>query len=156
MKPILHHSIVSTFCYGIVFLHSYINEAIEKLRLHKDMCAAYIPNGSREGHKNIHERHRGVADLVTFSCGIGDRTATIRIPKAVADSGCGYFEDRRPPANCDPYSVTETIIRILTGTVLNVDGKNKAQSNPWISIMALNVHLKWWSVKIALMDVILK
>ena len=30
--------------------------------------------------------------------------------------GCGYLEDHRPSSNCDPYSVTETIVRLtVTG-----------------------------------------
>ena len=25
--------------------------------------------------------------------------------------GCGYLEDRRPSSNCDPYLVTESLVR---------------------------------------------
>lgn len=28
----------------------------------------------------------------------------------IAD-GCGYLEDRRPSSNCDPYLVTESLVR---------------------------------------------
>jgi glutamine synthetase len=38
----------------------------------------------------------------TFSAGIGDRAASVRIPT----EWNGYFEDRRPAANADPYCVT--------------------------------------------------
>jgi len=41
-----------------------------------------------------------------FKWGVADRTASIRIPRAVATDGKGYLEDRRPNANCDPYRVT--------------------------------------------------
>jgi len=42
----------------------------------------------------------------TFSYGVSDRGASIRIPWQVAKDGKGYIEDRRPNANADPYVVT--------------------------------------------------
>lgn len=44
-----------------------------------------------------------------FTYGVGDRNASIRIPNNVIKDGCGYFEDRRPAANIDPYLVTKII-----------------------------------------------
>ena len=79
------------------------------------MCEAVY--GLSEGYENEQARQEGIPDLSHFSSGIGDRSVTIRIPLAVADAGFGYFEDRRPLANCDPYPVTEAIIRSLTDTV---------------------------------------
>jgi glutamine synthetase len=46
----------------------------------------------------------------TFTWGVGDRSASVRIPSSVAEAGCGYFEDRRPSAACDPYLVTARIL----------------------------------------------
>ncbi len=48
-----------------------------------------------------------------FSYGVSDRGASIRIPWQVERDGKGYAEDRRPNANCDPYTVT----RLITETV---------------------------------------
>ena len=48
-----------------------------------------------------------------FSWGIGDRGASIRIPKQVAQDGKGYLEDRRPASNCDPYVVLHTIFETV-------------------------------------------
>lgn len=45
-----------------------------------------------------------------FKWGIGDRTASIRIPLHVAQAGMGYIEDRRPNSNIDPYLVTARIV----------------------------------------------
>jgi glutamine synthetase len=45
------------------------------------------------------------SDYKKFTFGVGDRGASVRIPKAVAMEGHGYFEDRRPCANIDPYKV---------------------------------------------------
>ena len=49
----------------------------------------------------------------TFSWGVSDRGASIRIPWQVDKDGCGYLEDRRPSANCDPYLVIEKLIETI-------------------------------------------
>ena len=49
----------------------------------------------------------------TFSWGVSDRGASIRIPWQVEKDGCGYLEDRRPSANCDPYLVIEKLIETI-------------------------------------------
>lgn len=46
-----------------------------------------------------------------FSHGIGERKFSVRIPKSVAQKKKGYFEDRRPSANADPYRIVNAIIR---------------------------------------------
>lgn len=46
-----------------------------------------------------------------FSSGIGDRGASVRINNNTYEFGYGYFEDRRPAANMDPYVVTSTIMK---------------------------------------------
>ena len=46
-----------------------------------------------------------------FSAGVANRGASIRIPRDVAEHKCGYLEDRRPSSNCDPYQVTEVMVR---------------------------------------------
>jgi len=46
-----------------------------------------------------------------FSWGVGDRSASIRIPFAMSNNEWkGYIEDRRPASNCDPYRVVVSII----------------------------------------------
>lgn len=44
-----------------------------------------------------------------FSAGVADRTVSVRIPLGVEKTGYGYFEDRRPAGNGDPYRI-ETIM----------------------------------------------
>lgn len=46
-----------------------------------------------------------------FSSGVAHRGASIRIPKAVAVSGKGYFEDRRPASNADPYQICDIMVQ---------------------------------------------
>lgn len=48
--------------------------------------------------------------LKDFKVGVGDRTASVRIPRGVERKGMGYFEDRRPNANCDPYKVVTVLM----------------------------------------------
>jgi glutamine synthetase len=61
-------------------------------------------------------RHE-TCDINTFRHGIADRGSSIRIPRPVAQKGYGYFEDRRPGANADPYLVSARI----SATVCGVD-----------------------------------
>jgi glutamine synthetase len=49
------------------------------------------------------------SDARTFSYAAGSRGASIRIPNSVLQTGCGYFEDRRPASDADPYRVTAAI-----------------------------------------------
>ena len=44
-----------------------------------------------------------------FTSGVGDRTVSIRIPHETYKNKKGYFEDRRPSANMNPYLVTYEI-----------------------------------------------
>ncbi|MCL4677579.1 MAG: glutamine synthetase beta-grasp domain-containing protein [Alphaproteobacteria bacterium] len=63
--------------------------------------------------------HHETCDINTFRVGDADRGCSIRIPKPVAIKGYGYFEDRRPGANADPYLVAA---RLCT-TVCGIDEK---------------------------------
>ena len=44
-----------------------------------------------------------------FTWGIGDRSASVRVPFEAARNNKGYFEDRRPGANADPYQVSSFV-----------------------------------------------
>ena len=48
-----------------------------------------------------------------FKYGVGDRTASVRIPAQVAVDGKGYLEDRRPCANADPYEVGRLLVETI-------------------------------------------
>ena len=52
-----------------------------------------------------------------FSYGVANRGASVRIPRDTQNNGCGYFEDRRPSSNMDPYLVTSSIVQ-------NIQNKN--------------------------------
>jgi glutamine synthetase len=49
-----------------------------------------------------------------FKYGIGDRTASIRIPFSINDDDTpGYLEDRRPASNANPYEICDVMIRTI-------------------------------------------
>tara|TARA_Y100000401_G_scaffold24731_1_gene17104 strand:- start:3652 stop:4701 length:1050 start_codon:yes stop_codon:yes gene_type:complete len=54
------------------------------------------------------------ANIDTFSYGVSDRGASIRIPLGVVNDGWkGYLEDRRPASNADPYLITKLLSETL-------------------------------------------
>ncbi|KAK2068319.1 hypothetical protein P8C59_002962 [Phyllachora maydis] len=52
-----------------------------------------------------------------FSYGVANRGASIRIPRDVAAKGYGYFEDRRPASNADPYQITGIMMETCFGEI---------------------------------------
>ena len=53
------------------------------------------------------------SDYNSFSYGVANRGASVRIPRDTEKNGCGYFEDRRPSSNMDPYLVTSAILEFI-------------------------------------------
>lgn len=45
-----------------------------------------------------------------FSYGEGNRAASVRIPVYTANLKKGYYEDRRPASNIDPYLVSAILV----------------------------------------------
>ncbi len=82
-----------------------IYKYIDKLALnHSSHIAVY-----GEGNEARLTGHHETASINKFSFGVGTRNTSIRIPNQVFKDKCGYFEDRRPAANIDPYLVTSKI-----------------------------------------------
>jgi glutamine synthetase len=54
-----------------------------------------------------------------FKWGIGDRTASIRIPYSINDDSTpGYFEDRRPASNSNPYEICDVMIKTVCKKIM--------------------------------------
>ena len=49
------------------------------------------------------------ASFDKFNYGVANRGASVRIPRSTEANKMGYFEDRRPSSNMDPYIVTSLI-----------------------------------------------
>jgi glutamine synthetase len=63
---------------------------------------AVYGSGNEERMTGKHE----TADFNTFSEGVCNRGASIRRGTNTVENKKGYFEDRRPSSNCDPYLIT--------------------------------------------------
>jgi len=88
-----------------------IEEAIVELgKEHLRHQIAYDPHGGVDNKRRLTGLHE-TASFDNFSAGVANRGASIRIPRQVSTDGMGYLEDRRPSSNCDPYLVTEVIVR---------------------------------------------
>jgi glutamine synthetase len=86
-----------------------IDEAITKLKgRHKTHIAVY----GKGNERRLTGRHE-TANINQFNAGVANRGASIRIPRQVGEDKCGYLEDRRPASNCDPYAVTDIIVRTV-------------------------------------------
>lgn len=88
-----------------------IEEAVERLaKRHRYHIQAYDPKGGLDNARRLTGHHE-TSNIDQFSAGVANRYASIRIPRSVGQDKKGYFEDRRPSANCDPYMVTEVLVR---------------------------------------------
>jgi len=84
-----------------------IYDHIDKLKSkHEAHIAVYGANNSLR----LTGKHE-TAPINEFRYGVADRGASIRIPSAVAAAKKGYYEDRRPASNIDPYIVTDRIVK---------------------------------------------
>jgi len=89
-----------------------IVKAIEKLsKVHQQHIQVY----GKDNEKRLTGHHE-TAPITQFSWGVANRGASIRVPRQTEKDSRGYFEDRRPASNADPYLVTAKIVET---TVLN-------------------------------------
>lgn len=87
----------------------YIQKAILKLEAKHNEHMECYGEYNRERMSGEHE----TSSYDKFSHGVGSRKASVRIPNDTIKNGCGYFEDRRPAANMDPYLVTSKILQTV-------------------------------------------
>jgi glutamine synthetase len=88
-----------------------IEEAMQKLAKRHDEHIKVYGAHNEERLTGLHE----TAPIHEFRFGTSDRGASVRIPMATANQGYGYFEDRRPAANMDPYQVCAKLIETVCG-----------------------------------------
>lgn len=90
-----------------------IEEAIELLS-HRH--AQHISKYGANNHERLTGLHE-TCNISEFKSGVANRGCSIRVPRSVASKGHGYFEDRRPGANANPYDVA----LMLLSTVGKID-----------------------------------
>jgi len=92
---------------------SLIKESVEKLSLtHDEHMGVY---GLFNDKRMTGEHETSSVD--DFSYGYSTRDTSIRIPAQSSIDGKGYFEDRRPASNCDPYSVALRMLQTIYNEV---------------------------------------
>lgn len=80
---------------------------MDKLKeTHAEHIACYGENNEKR-LTGLHE----TSSYNEFTWGIGTRNTSVRIPTLTHKNGCGYFEDRRPAANIDPYLATSLLAK---------------------------------------------
>jgi glutamine synthetase len=90
-----------------------ILESMEKLRLkHKEHLSVYGEDNSQR----LTGEHE-TSNMEEFTFGISTRDTSVRIPLQSELDGKGYFEDRRPSSNCDPYLVSAIMLETIHNTV---------------------------------------
>lgn len=90
-----------------------IIKAIDAFSLkHKEHIEAYDPSKGADNARRLTGLHE-TASINQFSYGVAHRGCSIRIPRQCEKDGYGYFEDRRPASNCDPYTVTNRVVKTM-------------------------------------------
>jgi len=86
-----------------------ILKACDKLKIRHNED---IQNYGKFNNERLTGKHE-TSSIESFSFGNSDRGSSIRIPVHTYINEKGYFEDRRPAANCDPYKVSYMMIETI-------------------------------------------
>jgi glutamine synthetase len=87
----------------------YIETAIKKLeKKHKEHMEVY----GQDNDKRMTGEYE-TSDFESFTVGRANRGASIRIGNETIKNKKGYFEDRRPASNMDPYLVTGMLYKTI-------------------------------------------
>ncbi|QEN88044.1 glutamine synthetase [Labrys sp. KNU-23] len=74
---------------------------------------AHIAVYGPDNHLRLTGKHE-TASIDTFSWGVADRGASIRVPHSfVRNDYKGYLEDRRPNSQADPYEIASQVLKTI-------------------------------------------
>jgi len=107
---------------------SEIKSAINKLAAkHKEHMNCY-----GEGNELRMTGELETSSVDEFSCGVANRGCSVRIGRDTEAEGCGYFEDRRPSSNADPYvvcgKIMDTIMEDVEVPVIELQNRGLAKA----------------------------
>lgn len=74
-----------------------------------------------EGNESRMTGQHETASYDKFTWGVANRGASCRINRQCQEEGKGYFEDRRPASNGDPYQITGIMVETMCGKVKGAD-----------------------------------
>lgn len=80
---------------------------MEKLKENHTQLITCYGEGNKKRLTGLHE----TSSYDDFTWGIGTRNTSVRVPTLTNNLRCGYFEDRRPAANIDPYLATSSLAK---------------------------------------------
>ena len=86
-----------------------IKEAIQKLKENHELHMRHYGTDNDKRMTGLHE----TSSFDKFTWGVGSREASVRVPRDTELNGKGYFEDRRPASNMDPYKVCSIILETI-------------------------------------------
>jgi len=100
-----------------------IEEHMEKLgKRHKEHMVVY----GEDNQLRMTGQHE-TASYDKFTWGVANRGASVRINRQCAEEGKGYYEDRRPASNADPYQITGIIVETCSGSTGDIDIAKKVK-----------------------------
>ncbi|OAA77911.1 glutamine synthetase [Akanthomyces lecanii RCEF 1005] len=105
------HTNVSTKEMRIEGGMAHIETALKNLEPHHEECIKEYGEDNEQRLTGGYE----TGSIEQFTYGVANRGCSIRIPRETAAKGFGYFEDRRPASNADPYRVTKILMTSIFG-----------------------------------------
>ena len=78
-----------------------------------------------EGNRDRMTGEHETANIDRFTWGVANRGASVRVPRQCAADGKGYFEDRRPASNADPYQITGIMMETVSDPTSLLAAKQK-------------------------------
>jgi glutamine synthetase len=91
-----------------------IKQQLENLgKNHYEVISVY----GASNYERLSGQHE-TSSIEQFTWGVADRGCSVRVPRMTALHGKGYYEDRRPSSDIDPYLSTSALYdaAVLGGT----------------------------------------
>ena len=107
-----------------------IEAAMEKLSARQKEHMAVYGEDNNLRMTGAHE----TSSYDKFTWGVANRGSSVRIPRSVAAEGKGYFEDRRPASNADPYQITGIVVETMYGKVDGADVVKTAEGGQQVEL----------------------
>jgi glutamine synthetase len=92
-----------------------LDKILEVMGKMEDLHDEHISVYGIDNEKRMTGEHE-TSNIKDFSWGYSTRDTSIRIPAQTKLDGKGYFEDRRPASNCDPYLVSKRMLETTYNT----------------------------------------
>jgi len=108
-----------------------IKEAVQKL---EKTVAKDIPFHGADNNQRMTGHHE-TSSWREFTWGVGTRHTSVRIGNDVEAQGFGYFEDRRPGADADPYLLSAALFRSACDIPApKLDALIEGYTQPWMKV----------------------